>query len=91
MPLAYVDSLGLCEHCQTLLSLESMPGDAINGDWKCPSCKGILTHRSFGYESEQGHKVQWVGPRKKWLSRKPQKDFRIGKLEVAVSRPMVFW
>lgn len=91
MSVADIESLGLCEHCKTLLSLEGMPADAANAEWKCPSCKGVITHRSFGYESGQGNKVQWVGPGKKWVSKKPEKDFRIGKLEVAVRRPMVFW
>lgn len=70
--------LGLCEHCGKLLTLQGMSASAMDAEWQCPSCKGKLTHKSFGYASGQGGKVQWVGPEGKWVTQQPTKDFDLG-------------
>lgn len=87
MILVYVASLGLCEHCGILLSIEGIPADAMDAEWACPGCKGKLTHKSFGYATEKGGKIKWVGPEGKWVGQKPAEDFTLGNFEVYV-RPM---
>ena len=63
-------SLGLCEHCNALLTMEDLPSGAMDAKWLCPStsCGKVLTHLSFGYEQIQGRwrKTRWVGPDGKW-------------------------
>ncbi|MBU4142388.1 hypothetical protein KJ590_00100 [Patescibacteria group bacterium] len=86
-----LECLGLCEHCGTLISLDGMPGDSIDADWACPSCKKILSQVSFGYESEGGKssgfkKAKWVGPDGQWAPVKPTKDFDLGNWSVQVER-----
>jgi hypothetical protein len=62
MTMVQVASLGLCEHCGELLSIEDLPTEPTDEKWHCPSCRGELSHESFGYRTDQGDKFQWVGP-----------------------------
>lgn len=76
-----ITSLGLCEHCSALLTIEDLPGDATGATWYCPQCKGHLTHSSFGYDrTEQGaKKIRWVGPNGIWVDqRPPEGEFTLG-------------
>lgn len=77
-------NLGLCEHCGTLISMDRMSADSMNADWKCPKCRGLITHVSFGYDrAEKGaKKVKWVGPDNQWVEKEPTEDFKIGDLNV---------
>lgn len=72
-----VSSLGLCEHCGTLLTLKDMPRDI---EWRCPNCYGALTNISFGYEKIDGkwEKTRWVGKDKQWTTEKPIGKFKLG-------------
>ena len=73
-------SLGLCEHCNTLMTLEDMPTDAFDSEWQCPSCDGKLSHLSFGFDrgTQGAKKVKWVGPDSQWVGQKPEDDFDLG-------------
>lgn len=77
-------ALGLCEHCGALLNMCTLPADAVNGEWRCPTCRGVLSHVSFGYDRpEKGaQKVRWVGPDGAWTDQKPVGEFQLGNLFV---------
>ena len=79
-------ALGLCEHCGALLCLEDMPSDALDAEWRCQGCKGVLNGGSFGYQTIDGKpkRVKWVGPGKKWVEQPPAQDFDLGNLYVIV-------
>jgi len=77
-------ALGLCEHCGVLLSLQGMPLEAIDAEWKCPKCNKVINNKSFGYE-QSGKKVKWVGKDGKWTNVKPDEDFKLGNLEVRIN------
>ena len=68
--------LGLCEHCGTLITMEDIPGGEMDAEWHCPSCSGVLSHKSFGYESS-GDKIQWVDSDGQWTKEKPTEDFEL--------------
>lgn len=86
-------SLGLCEHCGVLLTMEEMPSDAINAEWRCFKCNDVLSHRSFGYDrGEQGaQKVKWVGPNGEWTEEEPKDDFDLGNLFVMSPPTFPMW
>lgn len=73
-------SLGLCEHCNVLLSVQNMPAGSMDAVWKCSSCSGVLTGQSFGYEG--GKKVRWVGPDGMWTTERPEVSFQLGNWHV---------
>lgn len=81
----HVDALGLCEHCNALVSLQDMPADSMDASWKC-ICQGELSHLSFGFDkaSVEANKVRWVGPEGKWVQQRPTKDFELGNICVIV-------
>lgn len=81
-----IEGLGLCEHCGVLLTIEDLPADAMDADWVCPKCKGLLTMRSFGYADEEGEEEQrrYVGPDGKWTDARPEKDFVLGNWKILV-------
>ena len=83
--------LGLCEHCQILLTIEDMPPEAIDAEWRCPKCNGILTNKTFGYE-EVGKgdwkKTLWVGKDGKWTKEKPKGNFDLGRWHVSDESPI---
>lgn len=81
-----LESLGLCEICGALLSVEDLPIDAMNSGWRCPGCKGIITNKTFGYEEINGvwKRIQWVGKGKKWTQRKPTENFGLNHWHIAV-------
>jgi hypothetical protein len=85
--LKLLEGLGLCEYCGILLSVEDMPGDAMDSVWCCPQCAGIISGLSFGYEGEgeATKKVKWVGPGGMWASEKPTKDFKVGSWSIQVA------
>ncbi|MGC9603588.1 MAG: hypothetical protein ABSF47_03940 [Minisyncoccia bacterium] len=84
-----IGGLGMCEHCRTLFTIEDFPPEAMNAEWKCPKCKGVLTGKSFGYNSKS-KKVKWVGPGKKWVKAEPKRDFELGNWSVITGRiPMI--
>lgn len=81
------EGLGLCEHCETVVSISEYPGgDEMNAKWLCGKCKGELTHLSFGFDrrSLDAQKVRWVGPDGKWTDKKPTDDFQLGTVQVMV-------
>lgn len=82
-----LDGLGICEHCNAILSIDGFPADAMDADWKCHKCGGILTHRSFGYAEIEGkwRKVYWVGPEKKWVNQPSANDFDIGNWRIVIT------
>ena len=84
--------LGLCEHCETLLSLEGFPIEAIDAEWYCPKCQGILGGKSFGYEGKgkEAKKAWWVGTDGKWTRTKPTEDFDIGNWHIII-RPRILY
>jgi hypothetical protein len=84
--LVSVASLGLCEYCGTLLTMEGMPADSIGAEWKCSECEGVLTHKSFGYDkgSEGAKKIAWVGPEGTWVPERPAQDFDLESFSVIV-------
>lgn len=85
-----LEGLGLCEHCGTLLSIEKIPVEAMDSEWRCPNCDRVLTHLSFGYRKVSGKdfkKSQWVGPDGKWTTDKPKEDFVLGELTI-LARPV---
>jgi hypothetical protein len=91
-------SIGLCEHCGTLLSFQDMPFDAMNAEWKCSQCNGILTENTFGYRTvvgedgkPKGEKVRWVGPDGKWTDQKPTEDFILGTWQILINPPHYYW
>ena len=45
-----LDSLGLCEHCNALFSLQDMPADSMSARWHCPHCEKEVSYLSFGYD-----------------------------------------
>lgn len=85
-----LEYLGLCEHCDIPLSFEKTPDAAINLDWKCPSCDGLLTGQTFGYKKIEGEwqRVRWVGPEGKWVDERPTEDFTVGNCLVLTSPPL---
>lgn len=89
MKAVLLESLGLCEHCNVLISLEEMPAEALDAIWHCPSCNAKLTHCSFGYDRglQDARKVKWVGSDGQWTDQKPSSDFGIGNWFVLVPPP----
>jgi len=81
-----LESLGKCEHCGRVLSIEGMPGESIDAVWSCPTCKKELTHKSFGYEKVDGQfkRVKWVNKSKRWTTKRPTSDFVLDGALVAV-------
>jgi NAD-dependent SIR2 family protein deacetylase len=81
--------LGLCEHCGELMSFEDMPPEAMDADWRCHKCGGVLTDKSFGYGKVNGklQKVKWVGPDKTWVTEKPAENFELGSWYITI-RPI---
>lgn len=75
-----LESLGLCEHCGALVSMEDLPSDSINAKWSCSRYRGTLTHLSFGYDQSKGtfKKTRWVGPKGEWVGEKPIECFPLG-------------
>lgn len=91
--LVSLEALGFCEHCEAILNMENMPPDAMDAEWKCFSCEGTLTGKTFGYEQKDGkwEKTRWIGPGKKWVEQRPTEDFSIGSLFVVVRRPPILY
>ena len=56
-----LDGLGLCEHCGALFTLEDMPTEALDAEWRCSKCNGILSGKSFGYEKIGGEEKKHSG------------------------------
>jgi len=73
-------SLGLCEHCNVLLTIEDMPSGSMDAEWECANCSGVLTGLSFGYEGSR--KVHWVGPDGVWTTERPLVSFELGNWHV---------
>ena len=83
--------LGLCEHCQILLTMEDMPSESMDAEWRCPKCNGILTSKTFGYEEldkEKWERTRWVGKDGKWTNEKPREDFDLGHWHVSEKLPI---
>ncbi|HOI97256.1 MAG: hypothetical protein WA093_03970 [Minisyncoccales bacterium] len=78
--------LGLCEHCGNLITLEGFPIEAIDAEWRCPKCQGILGGKSFGYEGDgkKAQKVWWVGPDGKWVKIKPTEEFDLDSWHIII-------
>lgn len=87
-----VDGLGLCEHCEVIVSISQYVGDdASSADWMC-RCGKTLTHLSFGFDkgTRGARKVRWVGPGGKWVDKKPTENFRLGNIQ-ATTGPKRFF
>lgn len=85
-----ITHLGLCEHCGVLLNFSDAPAEAVKLGWKCPSCDGVLSHKSFGYEKGPGDKfvqVRWVGPGLQWVDKLPSRIFELEGLLVSPLQP----
>ncbi len=56
-----------------------MPAGAMDAEWRCPKCEGILSMKSFGYEGKgkKSKRVRWVSADRKWTKTKPEKDFEL--------------
>ncbi len=76
--------LGLCEHCGVLISIENMPVEAMDAEWRCPKCDQVITGQSFGYNKDH-KRVRWVGKDEKWTEDKPEEDFDLDGLTVVVN------
>jgi hypothetical protein len=87
-----LEGLGLCEHCGVLLALEDFPPEAMDTEWRCLKCKGVLTNKTFGYGEINGvwKKIQWVGKGKKWTQRKPTENFDLNNLHITIE-PISFF
>ncbi len=90
----YLETLGLCEHCGQLITIQDMPADSMDAEWRCPKCEKVLGSNTFGYEKvgkegdrEKYEKTRWVGPEKKWVEQKPTKDFDLGNWHIMISIP----
>ena len=79
-------SLGLCEYCNTLLTMEDIPPEAMDAEWKCPQCEGIITNKSFGYEEieDNWQRTKWVDENGQWTETKPTNDFDLGDWHILV-------
>jgi hypothetical protein len=82
--------LGLCEHCGTLMTIADMPSEAMDAEWRCSKCKGILSNKTFGYEEVNGEwkKTKWVGKNGKWSAEKPEGNFDLGRWLVSDKTPI---
>ncbi|MFA6492546.1 MAG: hypothetical protein WCV58_00125 [Patescibacteria group bacterium] len=81
-----LSSLGICEHCQELITISDLPADAMDTDWRCPKCKGILNGESFGYEGKS-KRTKWVGKDGKWTTDQPAESFYLKNWEVIPNMP----
>jgi len=83
--------LGLCEHCGELLTLENMPSEAMDAEWRCPNCNNAINHKTFGFEEVNGEweKIRWVGKDGKWTSERPKENFDLGAWHVS-DKPIMF-
>lgn len=79
-----IESIGKCEYCLVLLTIENLGSDAVNAEWRCPNCQRVLTHLSFGYENSKGGKKFWIGINGEWVSQKPENNFELGNWDVIV-------
>jgi len=77
-----LDSVGKCEHCGAIMSIEGFPPEAMSVEWRCPICDGVLTGATFGYEGDT--RTGWVGPDGEWASERPKECFELGRLFVNV-------
>lgn len=86
--------LGICEHCQTVLTIEDLPAEAMDAEWRCPKCNGLLTNKTFGYKEvkkEKWEKVLWVGKEGKWVDKEPTESFSLGKWLVEIKHRSTFF
>lgn len=85
-PLENIEALGICEHCGTIFSINNLPPEAMDAEWKCGKCKGILGNKSMGYKEVNGKwkRVLWVGKKGKWVKKKPSDSFELGDTTVNV-------
>jgi len=85
------ESLGICEHCKTLISARDWIVALFKkNEWPtCPKCQKKHSHKSFGYEKVDGEwkKMKWVGPGKLWQDKKPIEDFEIEGWYVKIIHP----
>ncbi len=81
----HIDALGLCEHCNALVSMLNLPADSIDAIWRC-SCGQEMSHLSFGFDKGGlgAKKVKWVGPGRVWVDQQPTQDFELGHIHVMV-------
>lgn len=88
-----INGLGLCEHCNVLLTIEDLSGDAAGTTWHCPQCKGHLTHASFGYDrgGKGAQKIRWVGPDGTWVDQRPESEFTLGEWLILIPPPGSMW
>ncbi|KKQ16834.1 MAG: hypothetical protein US31_C0026G0008 [Berkelbacteria bacterium GW2011_GWA1_36_9] len=83
-----LNTVGICEHCNTLLTLLDMQNSEIaKGEWHCPNpnCNGILGSLSFGYEDKKSRQTKWVGTDGQWTSTRPTEYFYLGNWKIVPS------
>ena len=85
-PVFHPAGLGLCEHCQTLVSIQGMPAEAMDAEWNCPKCNRVLTEKTFGYKN--GKKVLWVGKDGKWVEKEPEGSFDLNDWHISKEIPI---
>jgi hypothetical protein len=84
----FAHTLGKCEHCGKVFTIEGLPAEAIDAQWHCRSCDGELTNVSMGFELKgesdkpKWVKTRWVGPGGEWQPTAPMEEFVIGSFKV---------
>lgn len=84
-------SLGLCEHCGKLLTIQDMPYGSIDAEWYCPKCKKIINSKTFGWEKTpkgEWKKARWVGEDGKWTDKEPEEEFDLGCWHISKQLPI---
>ena len=78
--------LGICEHCQDLLTMPSVLAISPGGTLYCPICRKVITLRSFGYRPDGAKlkKMLWVNEHGNWSTIIPEEDFKIGRWSVMI-------
>ena len=86
----YIETVGICEHCSTVVTMEGMPVDSMNAEWKCSECNGTLTNKSFGYRKVKGEwkKTRWIGEDGKWTRNRPTGGFDLGSWFITTIAPL---
>ena len=89
---AEVGTVGLCENCKKVILMSDYAGAEGSEVWLCKHCRKAISHLSFGYDkgTTGAKKVLWVGPKGKWVSEKPSKEFTVGVLKV-YPKPLPLW
>lgn len=77
-----LNTLGLCEHCNDLISFEDFIGTNVGDTRLCKHCHRPVTDLSFGYETTDrgSNKVRCVGPSGTWINIQQRKTSPLPEL-----------